>query len=530
MSRIRPRSLCRLIRTTLRRGGGKPGFAFERLEARAVLTTVTDLSQLPTVVANASPGDTVLIEPGAANASATDTINITKSLTIKGDAGSPVNVGGYRFAVKNTANVTLDNLSINDSAGSETAVSIVDSQNVTIENNALTLSGGSNEGVTLGGATATCSVSISNNTFNFSGGSNLGIVVSAGNSVSTGTSVSLQASGNQLAFTGGSSNEGITTESTGLATINALITGNTLALATTAGSDDFGIHEESVNGSTITTSVSQNTVSGSGSGEFAVDLVSTNTSTIDASVQGNQLHAVSGNGLVLEQVDQSALSSIVECNDLRQNAIGVFLLTDGDTNGTQDLGGGSLKSEGGNNFQDFSAAGTSHGQFAISMIAAGETVSALSDAFGVNDPTTVIEDGTHNGGKGTLIVSNGPPCTDTVTAGTLTAAGTTVAATEGRVFSGAVATFIDTQSEPPGAGQQRRRVEAGTARRTGHFRNRRLNRILRQNGVMVERAIAALGQGRGEGRRGGGEGKERWWGTNPPRPKERNTCNVQRET
>jgi hypothetical protein len=101
-------------------------------------------------------------------------------------------------------------------------------------------------------------------------------------------------------------------------------------------------------------------------------------------------------------------SATVEGNDLRNNKFGVAISGDkqaGDTAafGAIDLGGGG-SSNGGNNFKSFTA-GAGTGSVAAGFLAisasngdgAGKaTISAKNNSFSVSDPTTVIQDFTHN--------------------------------------------------------------------------------------------------------------------------------------
>jgi hypothetical protein len=111
-----------------------------------------------------------------------------------------------------------------------------------------------------------------------------------------------------------------------------------------------------------------------------------------------------GTGLVLRNSGGATgiVDATVQGNDFHGNKVGVEI--DGVNLGTTgiDLGGGDGQSLGGNNFRDFTAAGTSTGRFAIYRHGtnATRTTRAFNNLFNVADPNTVIKDGTHNTATG----------------------------------------------------------------------------------------------------------------------------------
>jgi hypothetical protein len=134
---------------------------------------------------------------------------------------------------------------------------------------------------------------------------------------------------------------------------------------------------------------------------------------VNVAIRGNTISTANVNQGIVLDLFQAAnagknFTAAVEGNDLRNNKIGVLVSGDaqaGDASafGTVDLGGGSL-SNGGNNFKSFNAGSGTGGVgasfLAISAIngdgAGKATISAKNNSFSVADPTTVIQDFTHN--------------------------------------------------------------------------------------------------------------------------------------
>jgi hypothetical protein len=88
---------------------------------------------------------------------------------------------------------------------------------------------------------------------------------------------------------------------------------------------------------------------------------------------------------------------MVQGNDFRHNAVGVYLVGDGTTVGTVDLGGGQFGSLGQNNFSTFTEAGVAKGHFAISLhnTAASDYVYAGYNIWSTSDDN-LVKDGTVN--------------------------------------------------------------------------------------------------------------------------------------
>jgi Domain of unknown function (DUF4214) len=122
-----------------------------------------------------------------------------------------------------------------------------------------------------------------------------------------------------------------------------------------------------------------------------------------------------GKGTALVLTGGAGLKALVQGNDFRGNLVGVQITGDGTSGGNVDLGGGSLGSQGGNDFRNYPAGGAG-GSFAISLASsvAGYTASARQniwslDASGnVIDPHPLIQDGSHNAGvQGTGVLDLG---------------------------------------------------------------------------------------------------------------------------
>jgi hypothetical protein len=90
----------------------------------------------------------------------------------------------------------------------------------------------------------------------------------------------------------------------------------------------------------------------------------TSPQSLSANVENNVFNTSgTGVGLYISGPGQA----LVQGNDFRHNAVGVYLVGDGTTIGTVDLGGGTLGSQGLNNFSTFTDAGVAKGHFAISL-------------------------------------------------------------------------------------------------------------------------------------------------------------------
>jgi hypothetical protein len=106
----------------------------------------------------------------------------------------------------------------------------------------------------------------------------------------------------------------------------------------------------------------------------------------------NNVFNTAGRGVGLDT--SGAVNAKVEGNDIRGNAIGVYLWGDGSTVGDVDLGGGSLGSRGQNNFSSFTAAGTGNGSFAITIhnTSANDQVYAYGNIWSATIPPNVVKD------------------------------------------------------------------------------------------------------------------------------------------
>jgi hypothetical protein len=128
--------------------------------------------------------------------------------------------------------------------------------------------------------------------------------------------------------------------------------------------------------------------------------------------------ASAGRGLELDKASTAAnsLSADVEFNDFRNNGTGVYILGNGTSAGTIDLGGGPLGSSGFNDFSTFTPSGASAGHYAIDLHGTSSTytVLALDNQWALQpsstgyptliDPTTVIGDGIHGDSLDTGII------------------------------------------------------------------------------------------------------------------------------
>ncbi len=106
----------------------------------------------------------------------------------------------------------------------------------------------------------------------------------------------------------------------------------------------------------------------------------------------NNTFNTGGNGVGIDIT--GPLDAMIQGNDFRYNAVGVYLYGDGSTVGTVDLGGGPLGSSGHNNFSTFTVAGTANGHFAISMhnTSTSDTVYALHNSWSTFFSSGLVKD------------------------------------------------------------------------------------------------------------------------------------------
>jgi hypothetical protein len=110
----------------------------------------------------------------------------------------------------------------------------------------------------------------------------------------------------------------------------------------------------------------------------------------------NNVFNTGGKGVGLDT--SGAVNVMVQGNDFRNNAVGVYLYGNGSTVGNVDLGGGSFGSHGQNNFSTFTAAGIAQGHFAISMhnTSANDQVFAYDNIWSSIVPPNVVKDSYEN--------------------------------------------------------------------------------------------------------------------------------------
>jgi hypothetical protein len=114
-------------------------------------------------------------------------------------------------------------------------------------------------------------------------------------------------------------------------------------------------------------------------------------------VEGNGVNTGHGLGLVVDS-QSSLVSAKVQGNDFRFNGTGVSITGTAFGTGNIDLGGGSLGSLGGNDFQGFTPDRAKAGEFAIALhmptfVLSGSqiTIEAHHNVFSVSDPTQVCQ-------------------------------------------------------------------------------------------------------------------------------------------
>jgi hypothetical protein len=127
-------------------------------------------------------------------------------------------------------------------------------------------------------------------------------------------------------------------------------------------------------------------------------------------VENNVLNTA-GQGVGLET--SGAVGALVQGNDFRNNAVGVYLSGDGNTAGNVDLGGGSFGSVGQNNFSSFTAAGVASGHFAISMhnTSANDQVFAYGNIWSSVVPPNVVKDSYANSHANEAVLAGSTPGT-----------------------------------------------------------------------------------------------------------------------
>jgi hypothetical protein len=119
----------------------------------------------------------------------------------------------------------------------------------------------------------------------------------------------------------------------------------------------------------------------------------------------NNVFNTAGKGVGLDT--SGAVNAMVQGNDFRDNAVGVYLWGNGTTAGNVDLGGGSFGSLGQNNFSTFTSAGVANGYFAITMhnTAANDQVFAYNNIWNTIDPPNVIKDSYNNANANEAVYS-----------------------------------------------------------------------------------------------------------------------------
>jgi hypothetical protein len=123
------------------------------------------------------------------------------------------------------------------------------------------------------------------------------------------------------------------------------------------------------------------------------------TSATGLTLDSNTVNAgASGTGVKVIKSPGNALNVSLQGNDYHGSGVGIAVIGDGTTAGTIDAGGGSLGSQGANNFRSFTSGGTASGGFAIEVANTGLAfvLSARNNLFSASNPATVVKDATHN--------------------------------------------------------------------------------------------------------------------------------------
>ncbi len=153
------------------------------------------------------------------------------------------------------------------------------------------------------------------------------------------------------------------------------------------------------------TSIANNTITSPGS-QFTdgIEVIQDAAGASDVRIVNNRIDTNGGLIMDMDTGDDAHFRAYVEGNDFHNNRVGVSVIGDGVNVGTVDMGGGSLGSQGGNNFRGF-ALPTGLSQAAIEVTnASGGTVVAEKNIFS-NDVTP--SDVTFSGpGGGSTDVAN----------------------------------------------------------------------------------------------------------------------------
>jgi hypothetical protein len=192
-----------------------------------------------------------------------------------------------------------------------------------------------------------------------------------------------------------------------------------------------------------------NTILTTGTQGTGVYAYANGTGSTSVDVRNNVVHTGDGWGLYFAKYDGMApLEARVQGNDLRTNAVGVYLFGDGTSAGHVDLGGDPVATRfglntGGNDFSTFTVADDGHYAVGLFATAAATTVYADNNAWGVADPLTVVADGAHTPaafGSGVIHATLPPPPAPVVVE-TLTVTGGTLSGVQTGATGGVVATF-----------------------------------------------------------------------------------------
>jgi hypothetical protein len=286
-------------------------------------TDTTHFHELLDAINAAGPSGTVTIEP-AASPDAVQPITVTKNfITIQGDPNVPATtLPAYQLSIQATdvklTNLNLTSVVLGASGVLKSAINTVTRCLIT--------------NLTAFDAGSTYSFNAINGSANFTRDGQTGGDIITNNTFTSDaiTLLSLTAAPGtvvtQNTFFGPASSTAIDVLNCGKLNNSPTLIANNTILLTGPGNTGDGIaaHQD---GTSIT-------------------FVKILNNTINTNGQGTGLHVF--------QFDITRISLLVQGNDFHNNKIGVFLVGDGTTTATVDLGGGDLLSLGGNDFRGFS--------------------------------------------------------------------------------------------------------------------------------------------------------------------------------
>lgn len=472
----RPRTPRRLRR----RPAARHQALLEPLETRQLLSAVLYVvpqgaptgpeafATLQDALAAAAPGDTIRLQPGFAPGDFSDpsfpTVAVAKSLTIEGDNAVVTLPFSLRIAA-DTANVTLRNLALTTTASQSLflspGASAATLDNVTIAN-LLLLENASH--TTLTNVTVNGQTILSNSSNNTFTNSTLRGSVQLDNASDHNTIalslVEARIRESRDTFAPG----GLRLENNTLAgdvtlthgTSPDVLVGNTIVGRVLLD----GAHNATVTGNTFASSadghwaleisaaqnvtVSNNQFDLTGDWAIAVYIHVDDFTPASATVSGNTLAAgPNGTGLYVGKWSALAGIDLLAQDNTFTGARGVVVYGDGASAGNVDFGGGSTalgSSTGNNNFTAWTSGDGNHHALALFGVAADYTLTAHDNLWAVPDPvapaSTVIIDGAHGGGSGTILAAASFQRETS-------AQGLNIEAVEGAALTAVVARFTD---------------------------------------------------------------------------------------